>query len=380
MPECRSSVDYCWACYRAIDNSRRTGHDRVMVMASRRLLVMVPALLLFACTDSRGDSDDEVAATDTGSGSGEDEIEGSGSESASSSSDNDASSSDTDASTDVDTSDFSESDSTFDASSDSTSDTSDSTSDTNDTSDTGSDSGSDSSDSSDSGTTGDPVQPYLVHVRNDTDELVKIDVVTGVETFICAFGANVAYPSITFGIDGVLYGSRMGQFLDIIDPCTCGVTPVGDMGYTAINGITANGLEILRLYGISANADVLLEVSTIDASSTVVGAGLGIDFGNHGSTWSTDILGLYAINANNDWLYEIDIGSGQAIAVAQLDVPFTTVGIEWHPDTGIVYACTDGHLYEVDPETGTTTEIGNMGHPCTNLAAPWPPVPCVDDL
>ncbi|EDM81084.1 hypothetical protein PPSIR1_25931 [Plesiocystis pacifica SIR-1] len=221
---------------------------------------------------------------------------------------------------------------------------------------------------------------YLVHVRNDLETLVKIDVETGEETQVCDFGENVSYPSITFGIDGQLYGSRQGQFLDIIDPCDCSTTFIGSMGYTGINGITANGLEILRLYGMTNVQDVLLDIDTQTAAATEVGNGLGVNVGTHGSTWSNDIVGLYMINGNDDSLYSVDIISGIATFVAALDVPIGTVGIEWHPENGMLYTCTDGHLYEVDPSDGTTMEIGNMAHPCTNLAAQWTAVECIDDL
>jgi hypothetical protein len=216
-------------------------------------------------------------------------------------------------------------------------------------------------------------------VRNDLDTLVKINVETGEETFLCDFGEDIAYPSITFGINGELFGSRSGQDLDIIDPCTCDRTFIGNMGYTSINGITANGLEILRLYGIAGNVDVLLDIDNTDAVATEVGVGLGVDFGTHGSTWSNDIVGLYAINGTDDKLYQINVVTGVATETATLDVNMGTVGIEWHPANGILYTCTADHLYEVDTETGTTTEIGAMNHPCTNLAAPWTPVACVDD-
>ena len=57
--------------------------------------------------------------------------------------------------------------------------------------------------------------------------------------------------------------------------------------------------------------------------------------------------------------------------------------MEWHPEDQTIYACTsDSKLYEVDPDTGDVTALGQMGHQagCTNLAAPWTYVKCVDDL
>ena len=57
-------------------------------------------------------------------------------------------------------------------------------------------------------------------------------------------------------------------------------------------------------------------------------------------------------------------------------------GIELHPANGVIYACsTAGHLLAVDPN-GQVTDIGDMGQggSCTNLAAPWLEVPCLDGI
>jgi len=223
-----------------------------------------------------------------------------------------------------------------------------------------------------------PVQTYLVHVQGN--RLVKIHTGTGAEQTICNFSSSMSYPSITFGINGNLYGSRMGHLLDLIDPCTCETTHIGDIGYSSVAGITANGYKEIQLYGISGASDVLLEIAIADAASNEVGEGLGVDFGYLGSTWSSDINNLYSINADTDELYTVDINTGVATSIAPLDVNFGSVGIEWHPGDRELYSCTDSHLYRVNTEDGTTTEIGDMTHGCNNLAAQWTAVPCIDDL
>ena len=242
-------------------------------------------------------------------------------------------------------------------------------------------------DSEDAGGTDEPVDEvivevdtFLLHVRSSDDALVKIDTETGEERIVCSFTNGANYPSITFGIDGNLYGSRSGQFLDLIDPCTCETTYIGDIGYTAVAGITANGVKSMQLYGISGNSDVLLDIALEDANAIEVGDGLGLDFGYLGSTWSDDIQELFSINADTDELYQVDIDTGLAHSIAPLDVNFGSVGIEWHPGDGVLYACTDNHLYAVDTTNGTTTEIGAMGHGCNNLAAQWTPNECIDSI
>ncbi len=79
----------------------------------------------------------------------------------------------------------------------------------------------------------------------------------------------------------------------------------------------------------------------------------------------------------------IDIVSGQASLVTNLMYNFGTVGIELHPSNDTIYACSNGEfLLSIDPDTGVVTEIGPMGltGACDNLAAPWQPVPCLDNF
>jgi len=224
------------------------------------------------------------------------------------------------------------------------------------------------------------VDTFLLHVRSTDTTLVKIDTETGEERIVCFFAGAANYPSITFGIDGNLYGSRSGRYLDHIDPCTCETTYIGDIGYDSVAGITANGVKSMSLYGISGASDVLLDIALEDATALEVGTGLGHDFGYLGSTWSSDIQELYSINADTDELYRVSVVTGLATSIAPLDVNFGSVGIEWHPGDGVLYACTDNHLYAIDPATGMTTEIGSMGHGCNNLAAQWTPNDCIDGI
>ena len=63
-----------------------------------------------------------------------------------------------------------------------------------------------------------------------------------------------------------------------------------------------------------------------------------------------------------------------------------SVGIEWHPKTKEIYACSNpAELLKIDEQTGEVTVIGpmNLDNPaahCDNLAAPWIDVPCVESF
>ena len=224
-----------------------------------------------------------------------------------------------------------------------------------------------------------PPEPlFLLSINNTTDTLEKIDVETGMGTDLCALDISQGYPSLTFSRDNVLFASRGGTALDVIDPCTCEVTPVASYGgYSGVNGITSD--QGLNLFGVASTQDEFINISTSAGLAQSVGP-LGVDFGSSGATWSEADQTVYAINASDDALYEVAPDTGVATMIAPLSLPFGTVGIEMHPANGVLYACSSAAiLLQVDTLTGEVTEIGHTGQEgsCSNLAAPWKSVPCL---
>ena len=226
-----------------------------------------------------------------------------------------------------------------------------------------------------------PLPPaWLLSIDNPSKMLQKVDIFTGETEDLCQLNTNNSYPSLTFSRANTLYASRSGQALDIIDPCTCEITPVGDYGvWTGVNGITAdNGVD---LRGIASTQDETIEIDTQDGMAGLIGA-LGINFGTTGATWTDEFDGMWAINGNDDWLYQVDVETGMASQHVQLNYNFGTVGIEISAFNGVIYACSSaGDLLSVDPDTGMVEIIGDMGNAgsCTNLAAPFEPVGCIDN-
>ena len=109
---------------------------------------------------------------------------------------------------------------------------------------------------------------------------------------------------------------------------------------------------------------------------------LGANFGTTGATWTDDFDGMWAINGSDDWLYQVDSMTGLATQHVPLNFNFGTVGIEISSFNDVIYACSSsGELLSVDPDVGDVTIIGDMGNvgSCTNLAAPFEPVECVDN-
>jgi len=246
-------------------------------------------------------------------------------------------------------------------------------------------------------------RPWLLSIDNGSNELLKIDAETGEHRGICPMAVSGFYVSTTFGINGVLYASKLeDDILEIIDPCTCEVQEVGPTNFGLLPGITANGVKEDTLFGLETQENLLLELDNETGAGSVIGDTI-VDFSLSGTTWSDDLPGLFAINNIDDKLYTLDILTGEAHEVVQLDVDFHYVGIEWNAYNRKLYACTtvssglgqsatidDGPgshgtdglaiLYEINPETGRATRVNDLPHACNNLAAPWTAVPCVDDI
>ena len=228
-----------------------------------------------------------------------------------------------------------------------------------------------------------PELNWLLSIDNGTKMLQKVDIDTGKATNLCKLSSTSSYPSLTFNRMNQLYASRGGAFLDVIDPCTCKVTAVGSYGgWKGVNGITSDagiGLFGVASIGVTTTPSELITVNTGSGMAETVGK-LGVNFNTHGATWSDGVGQLFAISGLDDSLYLINPDTGIAELITKLNMDFYTVGIELHPINNVIYACSDeAILLSVDPETGEVTEIGPMGQSgsCTNLAAPWAPVPCL---
>tara|TARA_B100000029_G_scaffold482153_1_gene531874 strand:- start:2156 stop:3271 length:1116 start_codon:yes stop_codon:yes gene_type:complete len=237
-----------------------------------------------------------------------------------------------------------------------------------------------------------PSEPlWLLSIEPVTNILQRVDVETGALTDLCTIDNNNQYPSLTFSREGILFASNntLDQ-IDRIDPCTCEVTELPPHGFGFIPGITSD--YGTGLFAVENFDDVLLSMNGSTGQGVVIGE-FGFDFGTGGATWSDESYAVFAIDGTSDSLYSIDPETGVATLQAQLQidgfpVDFYTVGIELHPENGVLYACTgntmfitgadDSSLYTVDPLTGEATFIGPLDQAgsCTNLAAPWVTVDC----
>lgn len=233
--------------------------------------------------------------------------------------------------------------------------------------------------------------PYLLHFKKDSSQLSYISIETGAVTDLCEVrdidsgqllgtgGLNFNLASLTFNREDRLLGSTGGQLWEIHLP-SCEAEFLGKIGPGAgeVFGIcpaeSGNGL-----LGISASSDVLIRINEDNGSATIIGD-LGVDWFMHGATWSDDDNAMYGIRGINNSLYELSYLTGASTLITSIDVRFANVGMEYHPQNGNIYACTnDGNLYLVHLD-GTTEVVGVTGLSwCSNLGAPHgnPPLPDV---
>lgn len=211
---------------------------------------------------------------------------------------------------------------------------------------------------------------WLLHIGNDA--LLRVSVADGTTTKLCDIEGSSNANSVTFTRDNRLMASGGGALTEI-DPCTCIGTKVGSYpnGLGMVNGIAPD--EGNDLFGISGQANKLIRIDADTAAVTEVGD-LGGSWGTHGLTWSEGDQTLYGINGSDDSLYKIDKNTGFATLIGDTMVSFGHVGVEEHPASGLLFACSMGPtLVRIDKNTGVATPIGPIEgiDDCTNLGAPW---------
>ncbi len=87
---------------------------------------------------------------------------------------------------------------------------------------------------------------------------------------------------------------------------------------------------------------------------------------------------IYGADDNTKTLVQIDISNSRALPVANVNQNFGFGNVQENHDYGMTFACdgrlflvvkSDQGLYEVNPETGRATLIGQTGHNFTSLAS-----------
>lgn len=210
--------------------------------------------------------------------------------------------------------------------------------------------------------------------------LVKVGL-SGGPVEVCALPGSVDYTSLAFARDGTLYGYAAAQErIDRIDPCTCSFQIVGLTSLGPLALATA-GAGDDALLGLDPDLDALVRVDVETGLATVVGP-LGYIFEGSALAWSDALQQPYAVEGANDYVYVVDPTTGAATPLQPLSPGVTEPGLAVHPSDDGLYVCDGNTLFELDPGTGTMTEIGTLGlrGACRTLAAPRTALACVDGL
>lgn len=175
----------------------------------------------------------------------------------------------------------------------------------------------------------------------------------------------------------IIHSDYGGLRLGLLDACNNQVTflpPHNTSGIGCGISFGPNG----KLYAINGNNDSLYEMNTTTGQATLIGP-LGVDIENCGIAYDCTNDVLVGATSSTDQIFKINHNSGQAYDFIQTTVPLTiSVGMEFDAKNNRAYLATETDLYQVDMMTGISTYIGNTGGGSTwyiNDLAFHPPCP-----
>jgi hypothetical protein len=114
-----------------------------------------------------------------------------------------------------------------------------------------------------------------------------------------------------------------------------------------------------KLYGLDTSIDSLVEFDLSTGIGSVIGS-IGVSIGNCGLAYDCANDRLVGANGSNGEIFTLDPQTGLAHDFIQTDVPFQSVGLEYVPKEQMLYASTGSELYTVEPQTGTTSYVGEL--------------------
>lgn len=175
----------------------------------------------------------------------------------------------------------------------------------------------------------------------------------------------------------IIHSNYGGLRLGLLDACNNQVTflpPHNTSGIGCGISFGPNG----KLYAINGNNDSLYEMNTTTGQATLIGP-LGVDIENCGIAYDCTNDVLVGATSSTDQIFKINHHTGQAYDFIQTTVPLTiSVGMEFDAKNNRAYLATETDLYQVDMMTGVSTYIGDTGGGSTwyiNDLAFHPPCP-----
>ena len=198
----------------------------------------------------------------------------------------------------------------------------------------------------------------FVSVNTHNSNIYDIDPTTASISSLTTISSEIRINSMDVSENGVAFVHIASENqLGLFDACTGTATRLGSHGAGSIGGIAFGPSG--RLFGIGAG-DTLWEFDLSTGAATAIGP-LGLDIGNSGMAWDCSTQTMFGADTNADVVFEIDLSTGQALNVQSTEVPFSSVGLEYDRESGLLLASSGTALYTVDPRTGATTSIGAFG-------------------
>lgn len=210
-----------------------------------------------------------------------------------------------------------------------------------------------------------------VYFSDSADDLYTFDTTTGVATFHTAitgsFGivAGLAYDPGS----GTVYAVDSSQDeLMTIDLATGVVTDIGNVARpgvdTVMHGIEFNSTNG-KLYGLDYRDSMLVEINTATGEATAIGQTAATSFGS--LAWDANAGIMYMADAGTESLYTVDLTNGSSTLIGSYGFSGSLgTGMSWDPVNGLIGVdnLNDG-VYSFDVTTGLATLLGPTS-PSTN--------------
>ncbi|MEM6997071.1 MAG: hypothetical protein AAF721_41590 [Myxococcota bacterium] len=218
------------------------------------------------------------------------------------------------------------------------------------------------------GSTGRTATPdaTLLFIDNDFKQLMRLR--TGEQTVetLCEIGGADSYTALEVLASGRLIASGLDSVLEV-DRCTCETQPQIPLPNSGF-GSLAQDPKTEAIYTVSKETDELFTFEVGSAAVMQVGP-LGVTVDNQGGTWSPFRDAMLLLDAGTDTLYQVDISTGQAKAVAVFDLDFSSAGIAASLDDDFVFACSnDLGLFRLNLDGSYEILVDQVLPNCINLA------------
>ncbi len=200
---------------------------------------------------------------------------------------------------------------------------------------------------------------WLGTVDANTATMLRIDPTDATTTIESSIAGEFDINTTAVREDGlsIAQDRTLKEFWSL-DACTGNLVPVGPTNSGPLCGIAFGPSGLL--YGIDILTDSLIEFNLDTGTSRVIGA-LGVELDRCGMAYDCSNGRVLGANGSTGEVFDVDLKTGEARTLSVAGIVFDQMGLEFDPRNGLVYASTREELYSIEPDTGATTFIGDIG-------------------